>query len=109
MRIELLYDRDCPNVARTRENLAAALTQVGLPQDWQELRSDQPHFPDGYRSYGSPAVLVDGRDVAGLEPDTGGSCCRLYQANGPSRERAPSVALLVRAFERATRLRPPSP
>ena len=34
--VKLIYDDDCPNVPRARENLLRAFSQEGLAPHWQE-------------------------------------------------------------------------
>jgi len=36
LKIELIYDCECPNVPKARENLASALSELNLEQVWQE-------------------------------------------------------------------------
>jgi len=76
-RIELLYFPGCPNVQAAREQLARALALAGLPPRWVEHDVSASDAPAHTRGYGSPTILVDGRDVAGGSPAEG-SACRLY-------------------------------
>lgn len=97
MKVELLYDRECPNVPATRENLRQALASVGVSSSWTEWEQSAPNAPRYVESFGSPTVLVNGRDVAGIEGEREGSCCRLYQsAAGTSG--VPSVELIAAAL-----------
>lgn len=77
--IELIYDADCPNVEAARSLLRRALEQDGQPADWQEWDRADPAAPVHVRQYGSPTILVDGRDVAGTSPSDGADCCRVYR------------------------------
>jgi len=88
-RIELVYFNGCPNVSEARHRIVEALTRTAMPQRWTEWNIDEPATPDDRRGYGSPTVLVDGRDVAGGAPGAGRGCV----AAG-----APSVDLLVAAL-----------
>lgn len=88
-RIELVYFDGCPNVSEERQRITEALTRNAMPQGWTEWNIDDPATPVDRRGYGSPTVLVDGRDVAGGEPGAGRGCV----AAG-----APSVAMLVAAL-----------
>jgi mercuric ion transport protein len=100
MKVELLYERDCPNVRPTRENLRRALTSVGVSSSWTEWEQSAPNAPRYVQSFGSPTVLVNGRDVAGIEAERERSCCRLYQsADGTSG--VPSVELITAALAAA--------
>ena len=81
MTVELLYDENCPNVAEARANLRRALIEVGLPPSWTERMPVAPEAPYPLRGFGSPTVLVNGRDVGGAEP-ADAACCRVYEVAG---------------------------
>jgi mercuric ion transport protein len=76
MRVDLIYDLDCPNVPAARTALVRAFVAAGMAPSWREHCS-----ADGLvlelDGFGSPTILVDGRDVMGEAP-SGGPCCRLY-------------------------------
>ena len=97
MKVELLYDRACPNVTGARENLAEALRSMNLPAGWTEWDQASSEAPAYARQFGSPTVLIDGREITGAEPSTEFSCCRLYETSG-----IPSVALIRAALEART-------
>lgn len=102
LNIELLYDKDCPNVPATRANLREALAEARLPDRWAEWEQSAPEAPPYVKSYGSPTVLVNGRDVAGTDPAEGVAwCCRLYESADPAQRGVTPVALIAGALERA--------
>lgn len=107
MTVELVYDSDCPNIQATRENLLRAFSNAHFPARWTEWERSSSACPARLRNFGSPTVLIDGRDVADQEP-TGASCCRLYPStNGPSTG-APSPYLIYRGISRVVNSqRPP--
>ena len=80
-RVELIYDADCPNVAPARSLLIKAFTRTGVSARWREWERGAPDSPDYAGQYGSPTILVDGKDVAGAAPVAGAGACRVY-ANG---------------------------
>ncbi len=80
-RVELIYDMDCPNVQRARKAMLKGFGLAGLQPSWVEWDRKSPNSPAHARGYGSPTILVDGRDVAGAGPGDGGSSCRVY-SNG---------------------------
>lgn len=99
--VDFIYDADCPNVAAARANLLRAFADVGIAASWSEHRIGSPNAPERLRGYGSPTVLVDGRDAAGGQP-TAEVCCRLYGA--PAGEpQAPSVEQIAGALSRSAR------
>jgi len=76
-RVELLFFTGCPNIAPARVQLQRTLLLAGLPAQWDEHDVSSDDAPLHTRGYGSPTILVDGRDVSGGSP-TAGSACRLY-------------------------------
>ena len=78
MNVELIYDADCPNAAQARSLLIRAFMQCGVSARWQEWERSAPGSPEHVRHYGSPTILVDGRDVAGTEAISGTGACRVY-------------------------------
>lgn len=81
MRIELIYDRDCPHVDATREHLRQACRQTGVKPQWHEWDRADTSAPPYVRTHGSPTVLIDGQDVGELEAGPG-NCCRIYKYEG---------------------------
>ncbi len=57
--------------------LQRTLILAGLPAQWDEHDVSADDAPAHTQGYGSPTILVDGRDVSGGSP-TDGSACRLY-------------------------------
>lgn len=105
-RIELLWDDGCPHVNEARANLAASLRAVGIDTTWQEWRRDDPAAPPYAAEHGSPAILLDGRDVEEHEP-TSAACCRLYVGPDGHRSGAPSIESIISALRTASDPRPP--
>jgi hypothetical protein len=97
--VELVYDSDCPNLANARAQLLRAFVRVGLEARWTEWQTDEPEAPPHVRGYGSPTVVVNGRDVAGATPVAGMRGCRVY-ANVEGEPRgAPPVEVIVAALQ----------
>lgn len=99
-RIEVVYFTGCPHVDAARAAVRGALAEAGLEARWREWNRDDPRTPAALRGYGSPTVLVDGRDVDPAPADA--NCCRLY-ADGENWRSAPSVAMIRAALDRARR------
>ena len=99
-RVELVYDRDCPNVDAARAALRCAYAEIGVAPAWVEwdLKArDAPHY---VRGYGSPTILVNRKDVAGAEPHAGADCCRLYHSDEGGVRGVPPVKEIVAAIRR---------
>jgi mercuric ion transport protein len=101
-RVELLYFPGCPNLAAARAQLERALAAADLAAQWREYDLGAPQLPDHLRGFGSPTILVDGRDVAGTTA-SGAPACRVY-AEGAG---APPLPALVAAL-RASVTNPPN-
>lgn len=98
-KIELIYDRDCPNVEKARHNIQVALTRIELPQTWKEWDRNDPPSPIHAKKFGSPTILVDGKDVAGA-PETEGNNCRVSLGDLNAIQGIPPVEQIVAALER---------
>jgi hypothetical protein len=98
-RVELIYDTDCPNIERARRALLKGFGLAGRQPSWIEWDRKSPDSPAYVRGYGSPTILVAGRDVAGAAPSDGGSSCRLYRDGSGAlggAPPAPQVAAVLR-------------
>ncbi len=91
--VELVYFGSCPNVGLARQALEDAFRSLGLAPGWQEWDEENPATPARVRGYGSPTVLIGGRDVRGGSAGSEGLACR---ADG-----APSADEIRRAFGEA--------
>lgn len=103
-RIELIYDEDCPNVQQARQNLRDALALAGLPGTWKEWDRNAPDSPDHARSFGSPTILVNGKDIAGFSKEEGNNC-RVYPSGEGGLQGVPPVERIVLALGNSERNR----
>lgn len=106
--VELIYDPDCPNVEKAREQLRRALAEAGLPLQWQEWNRAAPEAPNHAREYGSPTILVDGRDLAGLSPSEEVNSCRVYPDPDGRLMRVPAMEMIATALLQAKEGTPPA-
>jgi hypothetical protein len=95
--IELIYDSDCPNVPQARTNLLRAFSQAGMASRWREWDRADADAPAHVRAYGSPTILVDGRDVADATA-ADAACCRIYTNDQGGKQGVPPIALIVAAL-----------
>lgn len=114
-RVELVYDLECPNVDDARQALRAALGESGLAAVWREWDRNSSETPLGLRRYGSPTILVNGRDIVGcmddcvdqradaccgsadaVQPD--GNSCRVYLGDSGALCGTPSINLILKAL-----------
>ena len=102
-RVELVFDRSCPNVDEARAQIREALSVVGLPPSWSEWDRDSDTTPQSLRPFGSPTILVDGRDVSG--PNESGNSlpvansCRIYTDAKNGVSGVPALELIVTALQ----------
>ncbi len=107
MIVELIYDADCPNVLDTRSQLIKAFTRTGVSARWIEWERGSPDAPDYARAYGSPTILVDGKDIAGVAPNAGTRACRVYSDARGNLSRTPPIEAICSAlFDAAPRKKP---
>ena len=104
IKVELIYDRDCPNVGRARQQLQRAFSEVGLTPQWQEWDRRDPAAPAYVRHYGSPTLLINGKDVAGQAETQGVDCCRVYIDHKGCLQGVPPVELIISALRNVSHI-----
>lgn len=107
--VELVYDRSCPNAEGARAHLLKAFTRAKLTPSWSEYLIGDLTIPRHARGYGSPTVLVDGRDVSGAAPGSDAcsdACCRLYEMEDGRLLPVPSISQIAAALVPPTRAAP---
>jgi hypothetical protein len=97
-KVELIYDADCPNVDAARQQLRRAFQELGQSPDWKEWDRGAPSSPAHARQYGSPTILVDGKDVTGASPSDGADCCRVYRSEHDGLQRVPPIETITSAL-----------
>ena len=102
-RIELIIDAGCPNVEAARGVLREALTEAGLDTQWTEWDRESDGSPSYTREYGSPTILVDGRDVSGQGTESDANCCRVYASADGSFRGVPDIETVLSALQPAAR------
>lgn len=98
--VTLILENGCPNVAEARTRLRQAFAVVGEPPRWEEY-DVVADCPPELRKYGSPTVLVDGKDVGGNPDGADASCCRVYRSTDGKLAGAPPVDAIVEAMRQA--------
>ena len=80
-KVEFIYDLECPNVSATREELLKAFSQAKIQAKWQEWDRNSNDSPEYARKYGSPTILINGKDLGGSK-ENDANCCRVYSIDG---------------------------
>lgn len=88
--VELVYFQGCPHVPEARRRLRQALELCQLDASWQEWDIGAGTAPSAVMGYGSPTVLIDGRDVLGDRGQGAGLGCAVGGA--------PAVEAIVAAL-----------
>ncbi|MCB9492475.1 MAG: cation transporter [Dehalococcoidia bacterium] len=83
MKIQLLYFEGCPNLERARAALRDAMAAEQIDQVVEEVDVESATTPESLRGWGSPTILIDGRDLTGAARTTG-AACRLYAHGAPT-------------------------
>jgi hypothetical protein len=84
-------------------NLSEALRSANQALTWKEWEQALPQTPEYARSFGSPTILINGCDIAGVGPNPGSSCCRIYESPEKATSGVPPVALITSALADASR------
>lgn len=98
---ELIYFPGCPNAEEARAQLVKAFIEARLTPRWSEYRTDDPDLPEHAHGFGSPTILVNGRDVTGAAPADSAEVCRLYTDQTGRRGGIPSLGSIVAALAEA--------
>ncbi|MFC3674047.1 MerC domain-containing protein [Ferrovibrio xuzhouensis] len=93
--VELVYENTCPNVEAARARLAEAFRAAGIAPVWSEWEVGNPQAPEHVRRFGSPTILVNGKDIVASPDEDAGSCCRIYALNGDERGVPPLDAVVA--------------
>lgn len=100
--VEFVYEKTCPYIEAARQRLIEAFGVAGIAPAWSEWEASDPEAPDHVRPYGSPTILVDGKDVTGLPVEEASSCCRIYALEGDERG-VPRLDQIVAALTAETK------
>lgn len=98
MKIELVYDSDCPNAEQARINLEQALKQSGIKTEWKEWNRQNENIPSYLKRYGSPTILINGKDIVENMPDSQSDSCRVYADKDGYLQGVPSVEAIKDAI-----------
>ena len=107
MKVELIYDADCPNVEQARSVLTRAFTATGIHAQWQEWDRHASGSPDYVKSFGSPTILIDGHDATPSDPVAGSGSCRIYTDGSGRSSGVPPLDVIRDALKNAMQNRPP--
>jgi len=102
MDVVVQYFEGCPHAELATDRVREALRSAGLnDQEVRLQRFGSPEDADDAGFHGSPTILVDGADLFEGDSPAVGYACRVYETDH-GRQGAPSLAQLVRVFERGS-------
>ncbi|MEJ2452321.1 MAG: hypothetical protein P8047_16960 [Gammaproteobacteria bacterium] len=70
-----------------------------MTPSWQEWEVNAADVPAHVHGYGSPTILVEGRDVSGDAGEGADMCCRVYAHDEPGNKGVPSLRDIVCALQ----------
>ena len=91
MKVELVYEKTCPNIEAARKQLLQAFSDLQLTPHWTEWEVSSTDTPDYAHGYGSPTILVNGHDVSGDQPDGHDYACRIYCGDNATHSGIPAL------------------
>lgn len=91
IKIELIYDADCPNADKARANIKKALLNLPITNKWTEWERTQKSAPIYVQHYGSPTILIDGSPIGKDGVNEEGNSCSIYLDEHGVMSRIPSV------------------
>lgn len=99
MQVELVYEKTCPNIVAARTQLLRAFADAGITPRWQEWEVNSEEAPEHVHGYGSPTILVNGKDVSPATHHGDDMCCRVYAENEDGHKGVPAMADIVSALK----------
>lgn len=106
MKVELIYEKTCPNVDAARDQLHRAFEAVGRRAEWNEWEVSEPGCPDYARIYGSPTILIDEVDVSGARLNDSKNNCRIYSTAGGGLSVVPPLERTISALRKEPDMNP---
>lgn len=103
-KVEFIYDNDCPNIEGARNSLIKAFSEMKLSPKWTEWDRNSIDSPPYAKDFGSPTILVNGKDIADEKPQ-GGNNCRIYSFNGSNGGIPPTKLIVAALTGRTTNLK----
>jgi len=100
--VEFIYEKNCPNVELTRSKLLQAFSKLNIKPHWQEWEINDNDAPAYVRRYGSPTILINGKDVDESSNLNNPLQCRLYAQSDNSISGVPPIGSIMNAIKATT-------
>ncbi|RLD64210.1 MAG: DUF2703 domain-containing protein [Bacteroidetes bacterium] len=82
IKIEVQYFKGCPNSEATLEMVKKFVAESELQIEFEEILVETQEVAEKYKFRGSPTILINGKDVEGLEENKTPSLACRYYING---------------------------
>jgi len=97
--VEFIYEKNCPNIAKSRMQLLRAFSALKIKPHWLEWEVNDAEAPAYVRQYGSPTIMVDGKDVDGTKSSDNTNHCRLYLHSDNTSSGVPAVESIMQSMQ----------
>lgn len=101
--VELIYEGNCPHITLARKELLQAFSNLDITPQWLEWETGDNEAPAYVHQYGSPTIIVNGKDVAGYSSFENANHCRLYRQKDNSISGVPPLDQIISALQSAVR------
>jgi mercuric ion transport protein len=99
--VEFIYEKNCPNVKSTRAQLLQAFSKLKIKPHWLEWEINDVSAPAYVRHYGSPTILINGKDIDESRDSTNPEQCRLYAHSDNTISGVPPIDNIMNAIQAA--------
>lgn len=87
VKIEIQYFTGCPNSEKAMEMVRRFVAESELQINYEEILVETQKDAEKYKFRGSPTILINGKDIVGLEESkTPSLSCRYYPNGLPNNE-----------------------
>ncbi len=87
LKIEVQYFAGCPNSKKALKIVKEYVNESELKIDFKEILIDTQEDAVQYKFRGSPTILINGKDIEGVEENkTPSLACRYYPNGLPTKE-----------------------
>ncbi len=87
IKIEVQYFTGCPNSDAVLKTVRKFVAESKLQIDFDEILVETQEDAEKYKFRGSPTILINGKDIEGVEENrTPSLACRFYKNGVPTEE-----------------------
>ena len=109
LNIELIVEKTCPNIEAARQQITRACNNLNIKPLWQEWEVSAADAPEHIHGYGSPTILINGKDVSGDMTAGDDFCCRVYNNEQNNNKGIPALNDIEQAITNANQIQATTP